>query len=350
LQLDYLLGCLLGGAVGDALGAAVEFLSLEQIRSQFGPTGIDRYVETYGRKGAITDDTQMTLWTAEGLIRADNRGTQKGIADIPSMVWDAYQRWLWTQLRGEPRTRQAADTPRDGWLIQQSFLHHRRAPGTTNLSALMHGQMGRITHPVTNSKGCGGVMRVAPVGLSRHESFGLGCAIAALTHGHPTGYLAAGAMAQIVSSLAGGASCDDAIAAALVELARWPMNKETAAAIERARIAARREPPTPETIQQLGAGWVAEEALAIGLFCALASSDFETGILLAINHGGDSDSTGAIAGSLLGVKLGQAAIPTRFLDELEGREIIEQIANDLANHFDGERRELVDDLDRYPPH
>jgi ADP-ribosylglycohydrolase len=193
-------------------------------------------------------------------------------------------------------------------------------------------------------------MRVAPAGLSQHYQFGLGCEIAALTHGHPSGYLSSGAMAQVVSALLYGASVEDAIAGALLELARWPMHGETSRAIERARSAAKEDPPTSETVERLGAGWVAEEALAIALFCALVSSDFESGVILAVNHGGDSDSTGAIAGSLLGAKLGLGAIPSRFQDKLEGRDVIERIANDMVNHFVGERNHTLDDCDRYPPH
>src|SRR5438445_8193996 len=111
---DRVVGCLLGGAVGDALGAPVEFLSLKEIVDRFGSAGIRGFAEAYGRRGAVTDDTQMTAWTAEGLLRADNRVTDKGIVDVPSMVWDAYQRWLWTQLGGAPLIGLASDTPMDG--------------------------------------------------------------------------------------------------------------------------------------------------------------------------------------------------------------------------------------------
>jgi ADP-ribosyl-[dinitrogen reductase] hydrolase len=90
-------GCLLGGAVGDALGAPVEFLSLAEIRRRFGPDGIRDYAHAYGRLGAITDDTQMTLFTAEGLLRAWVRGTVKGLYHPPGVIHHAYLRWLVTQ-------------------------------------------------------------------------------------------------------------------------------------------------------------------------------------------------------------------------------------------------------------
>jgi hypothetical protein len=92
-----ILGCLLGGAVGDALGAPVEFRSLAEIHNRFGPEGVSTFASAYGREGAITDDTQMTLFTAEGLMRAHNRATSKGICSVPDVVWYAYLRWLHTQ-------------------------------------------------------------------------------------------------------------------------------------------------------------------------------------------------------------------------------------------------------------
>ncbi|RPJ69686.1 MAG: ADP-ribosylglycohydrolase family protein, partial [Acidobacteria bacterium] len=157
------LGCLLGGAVGDALGAPVEFMSLAEIRRRFGPRGVEDYAPAYGRRGAITDDTQMTLFTAEGLIRGLVRWRSKGIAHVPSVVAHAYLRWLRTQ--GESSACKVDDPDEDrGWLYSQRELHHRRAPGNTCLSALR--EMKTLGAPARNtSKGCGGVMRVAPAGL-----------------------------------------------------------------------------------------------------------------------------------------------------------------------------------------
>lgn len=74
-RIDRIKGCLLGGAVGDALGAPVEFLEWAAIRNTFGAQGIVDYAPAYGRLGAITDNTQMMLFTAEGLLRAYVRGS-----------------------------------------------------------------------------------------------------------------------------------------------------------------------------------------------------------------------------------------------------------------------------------
>lgn len=77
---------MLGGACGDALGAPVEFLKRQEIRAQFGPRGITEFAEAYGIVGAITDDTQMSLFTADGLIRAAVRGAERGIRNPVSVV------------------------------------------------------------------------------------------------------------------------------------------------------------------------------------------------------------------------------------------------------------------------
>lgn len=189
-------GCLLGGAVGDALGAPVEFMELGAIRSKFGPGGIRDYAPAYGRLGAITDDTQMTLFTGEGAIRAHVRGRLRGLSTMEGVVSHAYQRWLITQgIKGK-----ATEVGTDGWLFTHKELFSTRAPGTTCVSALKARKAIGDTEPVMNdSKGCGGVMRVAPIGLyaalrerNGKQAFLWGCQVAALTHGHPTGQLPAG--------------------------------------------------------------------------------------------------------------------------------------------------------------
>jgi len=102
------------------------------------------------------------------------------------------------------------------------------------------------------------------------------------------------------------------------------------AAIEKAECLAKSRPRERGALRELGKGFVAEEALAIGLYCALGAKDFEDGIILAVNHSGDSDSTGTITGNLLGAAAGVEAIPQRWLAQLEMRSTIEAIADDLA--------------------
>jgi len=210
------------------------------------------------------------------------------------------------------------------------------------LSALRGEEMGAMQPPLNNSKGCGGVMRVAPVGLvaeDEEQAFSLGCQAAAITHGHPSGYYSAGCFAAIIYHLMAGRSLPEAIELALRILER-PINidhEECAEAIRQAVALWRSGDPSPapEVIERLGGGWVGEEALAISLYCALAAQDdFSRGVLLAVNHSGDSDSTGAITGNLLGLMLGVEAIPEKWLSELELRAEIETVAGDLCKQFE----------------
>lgn len=341
-----IMGCFLGGAIGDALGAPVEFLSLARIREKYGPEGVTTYPAGSERPGVFTDDTQMTLWTAEGLIRADNRFADRGICNPLMVMHTAYLRWLNTQGYAWNEISPEWDQP-GGWLITNQVLHARRGPGNTCLSALLSGDMGSLEEPINNSKGCGGVMRVAPVGLAAEEPFQMGAEVAALTHGHATGYLAAGALALIINRLLEGDGLEAAIEAAREELKHWKRYGETSRAIRKAcKLAAIHPSPTPELVETLGQGWVAEEALAISLYCALTAKDFRSGVVAAVNHSGDSDSTGAITGNLLGTSLGFEALPKDLLDGLEARELVEEVARDFASHFPSEKE--AGDWEKYP--
>ena len=331
--LDRIRGCLLGGAVGDAIGAAVEFMSWHEIRERFGDAGITGMEPAYGRRGAITDDTQMTLFTTEGLIRAAVRLHHKGITTVTGVVWHAYQRWLVTQ--GEEQAGSWQGESIDGWLVDVPALHARRAPGTTCLSALTSGMMGSPDLPINDSKGCGGVMRVAPIGLvvTPEIAFAHGCDVAAITHGHPGGYLPAGALAAMVASIVAGGSITDAVTDATALLRPQPRSDESLRLLDRGRRFGIAGSLDAETLERIGGGWVGDEALAIAVACAVGADDFRHGVLAAANHSGDSDSTAAICGNLLGALWGVDAIPTDWLAELELRDEIEILARDLHHQF-----------------
>lgn len=332
-------GSLLAGAVGDALGAPVEFLTLDDIRKQHGPQGVTGYLPAYGRAGgAVTDDTQMTLFTAEGMIRALVRYSRRGIIHPPSVAQRAYWRWLTTQ--GEQWPEGAFAPPaqeHDGWLIEVGQLHARRAPGNTCLSALRSGVTGTMSEPINNSKGCGGVMRVAPIGFTTAaDPFTLAVECAALTHGHPSGYLSAGVLGCVVARLFAGEGLDAALDTATELLRTYQGHEETLAALAAARALAAGGRPTPEQLESLGGGWVGEEALAIAVCCVLVADDLLDGLLLAVNHSGDTDSTGSIAGNILGAIHGEEGIPAHLLQDLEMRDVITTVADDLAEAFHGE--------------
>lgn len=316
---DRALGCLFGGAVGDALGYGVEFDKLTRIRERFGPDGIQEPVLNRHGEAEVSDDTQMTLFTLAGLLAGIAPDAEFDQANTLEAVRLATLDWYGMQ------TGRSGAGNSDHVLSKYAVLGKSQAPGGTCLSACMRGATGTPENRINNSKGCGGVMRVAPVGLfpelSRGQAFDLAARCAAQTHGHPSGYLSAGAMASIIRDLLDGLEPEVAANRAL-DLARgWREAGETVRAVEGALALARRaDVDRARTIARLGEGWVGEEALAIGLYAVLVGGDFCDAVRVASNHDGDSDSTASIAGQICGAWKGMGEIPdgwARRLDVLE---------------------------------
>jgi ADP-ribosylglycohydrolase len=330
------LGCLLGGAIGDAFGAPVEFMSRQEILNKYGENGITDFDQAYGKLGAITDDTQMTLFTAEGLLRSWVRGCFKGVTSELGCIGHAYQRWYQTQGYRSPNKLHIET---NGYLWQQKELHSQRAPGNTCLSALA--EMESFESPaMNNSKGCGGVMRVAPIGLycwrlknkmTVEDCFELASDAANLTHGHATGYLASGVFAAIIYQILEGESLIDACKRILEILSRKEFNHETINAIKQAVKLSKTDILPHDAIKIMGEGWVAEEALAISIYCVLVAKNFEELMNISVSHNGDSDSTGAIAGNIWGTFYGLTNLPKTWTDDVELEYPITEIACDLYN-------------------
>lgn len=331
---DKFLGCLYGGAIGDALGYPIEFLKLNEIYENYGTDGIkDLKVSLRGGKALISDDTQMTLFTAEGIINGHNSKNNNYIES----TFYSYQRWLYTQGFSLSKEYNSLLEAEDSLLLKYKSLFSQRAPGTSCLNALMYtkdNKYGTIDTPVNRSKGCGGVMRVAPAGLyylhSNIDAFKLGCDLAAITHGHKIGFLAAGAFSSIISDICNGKLIEEAVKNALELLKGRDEKGILIELIEKAINLAKDGEPGPDKIAQIGEGWIAEEAIAISIYCALVYSDnFEEAVKLAVNHSGDSDSTGAICGNMVGARLGIESIPKAWIEKLELAEAIEEMAEKL---------------------
>ncbi len=323
---DRVRGCLLGGAIGDALGGPVEFRSIEAIRREQGAAGVTGYLPAYGTLGGITDDTQMVLASVAGIL-AD--GTDR-VPDPPAGVHAAYLRW-W---------RLQTSRPLDGgtWVDVLPLMAASRAPGNACMSGLGSGRLATGATPVNgDSKGCGTVMRAAPFGLLPRldpvQAFTYAAAASDLTHGHPTARTSAGVLALLVRHLLDG----PALSAAVETTMGWLAEHEPAdgaetlhalrAAVEFASAGA---PHTPETLARLGEGWVAEEALAIAVWCALAREhDPAQALLLAVNHSGDTDSTGAITGNILGAAHGEVW-PADWVEGNEARGAILRASTELV--------------------
>ena len=326
---DVAAGCLFGGAIGDALGYAVEFFPYEKIKQMYGADGITR-LRLVGGKALVSDDTQMTLFTVEALaLFACGRGS------IEECGAAAYADWLATQREDHPV---AGNTP----LAAHVSMYARRAPGNTCLSALGGGVAGTIDKPVNGSKGCGGVMRVAPCGVAAKLTGGAeGAAVAAaklaaITHGHPLGWLSAAGLAYIVARAAQGESdiaraVTDSTAAMERLFGGGKHVKRQNELIMRACDLSARTVSDERAIASLGEGWVGEEALAIAVYCALKyEGEPFRALIAAVNHSGDSDSTGAVAGNIVGAFRGMGAWSADDVDALDLKEEIAAEAEKLA--------------------
>ena len=349
---DCIRGSLMAGAAGDALGYPVEFMSRKAIFSHYGDKGITQFKLDRSSKALVSDDTQMTLFTANGLLTGLERGREP-----EKRIADAYLDWYYTQ------TGIKGDAGACTWLRDLPEMAHQRAPGTTCMSAceslIMHEE------PQNYSKGCGGIMRVAPMGLldaacRAKEGKGLysanrlaeaGAAIAKATHLHPLGYMSAALMTLLLSRLV-SLSPEEAkgsivgiIEEALGTIMAMEGDEHTAeknylASLTKKAIQLSQSSVADENaIRQLGEGWVAEESWAISLFCAVRHIDsMKDAIIAAVNHDGDSDSTGSMTGNIMGAIYGYEVMKQERLfcpagkeleDTLELSNIILALADDL---------------------
>lgn len=336
--LEKIKGCMFGGAVGDALGYPVEFRRAQDIFTIYGEAGICNY-ELFHGKAYISDDTQMTLFTANGLLVGYTRACLRGImGPWQGYVEVAYKNWLKTQDENYDSENQIARC----WLMNYREFYNNRAPGNTCLSALYQEKCGSISNKINQSKGCGGVMRVAPVGLylTKHmksikDVDMVGAEIAAITHTHPLGYIPAATLTHIVARCVTseddlGVIINEAIDVTEELFAKEEYIDEFGVLMKKAVQLAASDMDDLDAINELGQGWVAEETLAIAIYCALKhKDDFIKGVIASVNHDGDSDSTGAVTGNILGVYLGVNRIPKEYIEPLELKDVIEELSVDM---------------------
>ncbi|WP_030865551.1 ADP-ribosylglycohydrolase family protein [Streptomyces sp. NRRL F-2747] len=350
-------GTLLGSAIGDALGAPAAGLSPDAIREAHGPQGLTEPAPgPHGPRGTVTAATQLTLFTVDGLIRAHVR-RDTGAWHPPTDIHRAYLRWAATQHDWGPDERRKDN----GWLARQEWLYARRAPDRACLTGFADDVLGTLDQPKNPAaRNAAAAARSAPFGLLVGWEPGLVLQLstecAAQSHGHPAAYLTAGALAVIVHGLTRGDSLDAAVQRALGLLGARPGHQAVTDALQRALAAVTQGPPSANAVTALASGdglgglgakhgthgthgtgstgstgsHDAENALAVAVYCALVAEDIPHGLRLAVNHGGDSASAGALCGALLGALHGETALPGAWLADLEGRATLLEIADDFA--------------------
>ncbi len=326
-SINYLKASLLAGALGDALGWPLEFKDIGYIRGKFGKEGCTELQLDHLGIAVVTDDTQMTLFTFKGII--DHLYLNKTDTLMQSMH-QSYMQWYKTQHSDKMIE---SNDPYD--LLRYPQLYFKRAPGITCLTALKSEKMGTVDDPLNDSKGCGGVMRVAPIGYfyDPETAFEHGCDAAAITHGHPLGYLSSGACAYLMSLLFEGQPLTKAVAMMIERVDSIPSAQLLKSLLEKAAELSQSAVDDLTCIEQLGEGWVAEEALAIAIFCSIRyENDLNKALIAAVNHSGDSDSTGSITGNILGAVHGMDAIDPHWTERLDVTEIVNDFIEFIDNH------------------
>ena len=301
---DRFAGCLIGLAVGDALGYQVEFLSLTQIRARHGPEGVADFPTIRSQRvGRYSDDTQMTLAVARGLLEAGDR--LHDAERVIECICREFVVWLETDC-----------------------VHHPRAPGNTCIRGcanLKNGVPWRQAG-VPSSKGCGAAMRSAPIGLVYHDQPALLRQVAhgasVCTHGHPAG-VAAGIATAYLTALALHDDLDNMVTK-LLDFVGDVSDEFNGKLRQVEQVIAL---PPDQALAALGDGWVGEEAVADALYCFLRTPhDYQRTVLTAANTQGDSDSIACIAGAISGAHNGLASLPQRWTRDVENAPLLLETA------------------------
>ena len=319
---DHFRGCLLGGATGDARG----------------------YGLREGGKGLVSDNTQLSIFTVDGLIWADRRAKGKGIYAYLPCLFYSYQKWYYTQ------TGRLADKAYEfilgGEVLRHEELFARRGAGVTSMDALassLDNSYGTIKYRINDLDRPGCVIRTAPIGLyfvnEPDAAFRLGCESAALTHGHTQAIMSAGYMATLIAYLAQGKEPVEAVEAACKTLEESEFSDELPSKLIRLAMELAETKRTPRSaIEAIGEGWIAPETAAIATFIALRfKNDFEKAIIAATDFYGNTDSVAPAVGNIVGCMAGSLEIPFEWVLDLElagliayGADLLLEVAKENA--------------------
>lgn len=324
-KLERFKGCLLGGAIGDALGAKVEFLSTKDITKIYGEGGLAFKKIINGEDiSKITDDTQMTFYTADGIIKSAIKNNSINNIDF-GCIYQSYLDWLQAQS--------SIPNYNNGWINKIPSMKDVMSPGNTCVDALISRNPGTLSNQINDSKGNGGVMRVAPVGLVYHNNphlaFDIGIGTAALTHSDPDAYLSAGMLASIIAFLINGKNLSEAIESSIQILKTKEYNESVAEIVEDAIFFSKNNITPKEAFSRMGTGKIGSEALAMALYSCLISGDnIEKALELSVNYSQDRDTVAAITGNIIGTIIGFNNIP-KGINKLKDSSAIISLSNDL---------------------
>ncbi len=335
----YFRGCLLGGAIGDALSFPRLFLNADTLAAWTADGRLtDLICNDTVEKALISDETQLTIFTADGMIWADRRAHERGVyAYIPSVFY-SYQKWYYTQ------TGHFADAEyeflADSSILRWEELYARRVEQSASLDALRlstNGKNGTFTNRPNAARTCGPLVRSAPIAMYFADNvpmaYKIGCRQAALTHGAPEVWYASGFVAAMIAGILEGQELPEAAENALRLVRNEEGAEPAAAAVRSAVLSALRENLEEnafyETIEEPDA---AVSTLAIALFAAFRHpDDFEAAAVSAANARIEPNAAAALTGQLLGACLGSLEIPYRWIRKVELSDLLVFQADELLN-------------------
>lgn len=351
---DQILGCMLGAAAGDALGFCVDDLNVEEIGLQYGPDGIQGY-DCMNGWATFSAHTQLMLYTANALLFGATRGATRGrMAPYVTYLETFYREWAQTQSL----TRRRSMGTHYAWLSTVRELHDRRRPDRQTLYCMDSPQLGTVEEPINRSKSPSGLTRSIPIGLflspevTRPEEIRLlGAESAALTVGDGLGWLPAAYLTELLNRIIYGKQdsfrnvLHEAHEAMREQFGQNPQLRMVRELLEKAESLCD-EAVSPKTAMRSFEGNDGANALAAACYaCLKFPGDFDRCVVTAVNHGGASAAAGMTAGALLGAMVGTEGIPEFYLEPLELREVLEELADDLYQGCPMSRSaNLFDDL------
>ena len=330
-------GCLLGLAVGDAMGYTVDKKTLREICEDYGPNGLLGYDLVNGYAD-VTSYTQIAAFAANGLLFGITRGQLRGrMAPLVRYIEVAVREWSRSQHYCEPKQNYC-------WLSTVPELKRRHCMDTWMLSLLSREKLGTMEEPTNRSDNPAAITEAIPVAmlmqdlnLTAEERNRLSAEAVALTHGEPEAFLSAAALTHALGLVLEGEKMtpkelvDDTLNAVGLQFGReYPQVSKLWELSQLALTLAKSEKiSSMEAMESLQCRTSAE-VLAGALYAiATCHGDFDTAMITAVNHSGRSAAVGAITGAVMGAMLGEEALPEFYLECLEPTETLRELADDL---------------------
>ena len=327
-------GCLLGLAVGDALGCAVDAKTLAQIRESYGPNGLMGY-DLPDEIAQISFHTQNAAYTANGLLIALTRGR---IEQAPLYVGRALREY------NEVRLRHVCPPDNLCWLSRLPAFFRRNGADAHVIEALSRPQLGTTTAPANRINAPEGIMGGVAVALfydkKRMHAGQIGLLSAecsAMLCGAPEAFLASAALSYILAALLQApdeplqSHCMQAALIIKKQFGTRFFQAEAVAQAMEAAVRQARQKPQPDALENMDCT-TAHGCLAAAVYTALAYADnFDEAMVAAVNHSGRSAAVAALTGAILGARLGAQQIPDFYLSPLESAEYLRVLARDLQH-------------------